>query len=291
MSISDSLGRQREVKLPQGTIRYREQGEGEPIVFVHGLLVNGDLWRKVVPLLSDRYRCIAPDWPLGAHEVPLSPEADLTPPGLAKLIADFLEALDLHDATIVSNDTGTALTQILATTHPERIGRLVLTSGDAFDNFPPKVFKGVIALGYVPGSLWVTDKLARPDFARRATLAPLAKTLRDPEIFESYAGHLKDAGIRRDTGKVLKALRTRYTKEAAEKLSGLGVPVMLLWARDDPFFPDEHAERIAELVPDGRVVWVEDSKAFVSEDQPERTASAIADFVAERTQTAAGRHA
>jgi pimeloyl-ACP methyl ester carboxylesterase len=84
MSISGSLGRQREVKLPQGTIRYREQGEGEPIVFVHGLLVNGDLWRKVVPLLSDRYRCIAPDWPLGAHEVPLSPDADLTPPSTSR---------------------------------------------------------------------------------------------------------------------------------------------------------------------------------------------------------------
>ena len=291
MSISDALGRQHEVKLRQGTIRYREQGEGEPIVFVHGLLVNGDLWRKVVPMLSDRYRCITPDWPLGSHEVPLSPDADLTPPGLAKLIADFLEALDLRDATIVSNDTGTALTQILATKHPERVGRVVLTSGDAFDNFPPKMFKGVIGLGYVPGSLWLLDKAARPNKARRLSLAPLAKTLHDPAIFESYAGQVKHAGIRKDLGKVLRALRSRYTKEAAEKLGRLEVPVLLVWAPDDPFFPNEHAKRLAELVPDGRIVWIEDSKAFVSEDQPERTAEAIADFMAERTQKAAGRTA
>jgi pimeloyl-ACP methyl ester carboxylesterase len=291
MAISDALGQEREVKLPQGTVRYRESGEGEPIVFVHGLIVNGDLWRKVVPLLSDRYRCIAPDWPLGSHSVPLSPDADLTPPGLAKLIADFLEALDLRDATIVSNDTGTALTQILVTSHAERIGRLVLTSGDAFDNFPPKMFKGVIALGYIPGSLWLTDKAGRPNRVRRGMLAPLAKTLRDPAIFESYAGQLKDRGIRRDLGKVVKALRSRYTQEAAEKLGQVDAPVLLVWAPDDPFFPDEHAKRLAELFPDAQIEWIEDSKAFVSEDQPERTAEAISGFMAERKLGAAGRTA
>src|SRR5215217_1343427 len=115
MSISEALGQQHEVRLSQGTVHYRERGQGETIVFVHGLLVNGDLWRKVVPLLADRYRCITPDWPLGSHAEPLSPDADLTPPGLARLIADFLEKLDLHDATLVSNDTGTALTQLVAT--------------------------------------------------------------------------------------------------------------------------------------------------------------------------------
>src|SRR5215211_4310102 len=289
MSISEDLGQQREVKVPQGTIRYRERGEGETIVFVHGLLVNGDLWRKVVPRLADRYRCITPDWPLGSHSVPLSPEADLSPPGLARLIADFLEALDLRDVTVVSNDTGTALSQLLVTSHPERVGRLVLTSGDAFDNFPPKMFKGVIALGYLPGSLWLLDKAARPHKARRISLAPLAKTLHDPAIFESYAGQVKHGGIRRDLAKVLRALRSRYTQEAAKKLAGVEAPALLLWAPDDPFFPDSHADRLAELIPDARVVTVEDSKAFVSEDQPERTARAIADFMAERPLKATGR--
>ena len=289
MSISEDLGQQREVKVPQGTIRYRERGEGETIVFVHGLLVNGDLWRKVVPRLADRYRCITPDWPLGSHSVPLSPDADLSPPGLARLIADFLEALDLRDVTVVSNDTGTALNQLLVTSHPERVGRLVLTSGDAFDNFPPKMFKGVIALGYLPGSLWLLDKAARPQKARRISLAPLAKTLHDPAIFESYAGQVKHGGIRRDLAKVLRALRSRYTQEAAKKLAGVEAPALLLWAPDDPFFPDSHADRLAELIPDARVVTVEDSKAFVSEDQPERTARAIADFMAERPLKATGR--
>src|SRR5947208_13344393 len=104
MSISAELGQQHEVRLPQGAIRYRERGGGEPIVFIHGLLVNGDLWRKVVPELSKDYRCIVPDLPLGSHERAMSEDADLSPYGVAKLIDDFLAALDLRDVTLVGND-------------------------------------------------------------------------------------------------------------------------------------------------------------------------------------------
>src|SRR6187401_2800525 len=103
MSISSQLGDQKEVTLPQGTIRYRERGNGDPIVFVHGLLVNGDLWRKVVPELAKDFRCITPDWPLGSHEVPMDRDADLTPPGLAKLIDEFLGELGLENVTLIGN--------------------------------------------------------------------------------------------------------------------------------------------------------------------------------------------
>src|SRR3989442_5008287 len=129
MSWSATLGEQREVTLPQGTIRYRERGSGEPLVFAHGVLVNGDLWRDVVPRVADQgYRCVTPDLPLGAHEVPVRDDADLSPPGLAELIADFIGALDLDRTTLVANDTAGALSQILAVNHPERLSRLVLTS-------------------------------------------------------------------------------------------------------------------------------------------------------------------
>src|SRR5438874_13818789 len=105
MSVSKALGDPKEAKLEQGTIRYRERGTGEPVVFVHGLLVNGDLWRKVVPELSKDFRCIVPDLPLGSHEQAVNPNADLSPYGMAKLIADFIAALDLDDVTLVGNDT------------------------------------------------------------------------------------------------------------------------------------------------------------------------------------------
>src|SRR5262249_43931152 len=108
-----------EAKLPQGTIHYRESGEGPPIVFVHGLLVDGRLWRKVTPLLDGDFRCIAPDLPLGSHLTPMNSDADLSPPGLARIVAGFLQALDLQDVTLVANDTGGAISQITAAQHPE----------------------------------------------------------------------------------------------------------------------------------------------------------------------------
>ena len=101
MAISEALGQQHEVQLPQGTVRYRERGTGEPIVFVHGALVNADLWRKVVPELAKDFRCIAPDLPLGSHTPAMNADADLSPIGNARLIADFLEALGLERVTLV----------------------------------------------------------------------------------------------------------------------------------------------------------------------------------------------
>src|ERR671922_161104 len=109
-----------EITLPQGTIRYRDQGDGPPLVFVHGLLVDGRLWEPVVERL-DGHRCIVPDLPLGSHHVAMQPDADQTPTGVAKLIADLIAALDLRDVTLVGNDTGGALCQLVAARHPERL--------------------------------------------------------------------------------------------------------------------------------------------------------------------------
>ena len=105
---------------------------------MHGLLVDGRLWRKVTPLLEDRFRCIVPELPLGSHPEPLNPDADLSPRGWRAIVAGFLEGLDLRDVTLVGNDTGGAISQITAANHPERIGRLLLTNCDAFENFLPR---------------------------------------------------------------------------------------------------------------------------------------------------------
>ena len=92
--------------MPAGTLEYRERGTGPVLVFVHGAAVNGDLWRKVVPALAAAHRCIALDVPLGGHSIALDGEPDLSLFGVAAIVADFLEALDLTEVTIVGNDTG-----------------------------------------------------------------------------------------------------------------------------------------------------------------------------------------
>ena len=124
MGRSGALGQQNRIELPQRGVQYFERGAGKPVVFVHGLLVNAELWRSVLPGVAEAgFRCIAPDWPLGAHETPMAAGADLTPLGQASLIRDFLDALDLRDVTVVANDTGGALTQILMARHPGRARR------------------------------------------------------------------------------------------------------------------------------------------------------------------------
>src|SRR3954449_5996113 len=162
----------KDIELSAGTIRYRDTGSGPAIVFVHGALVDGALWRKVVPLLQDRYRCLVPDWPLGSHTLPMRPQADLTPPGLARLIGEFLEKLDLRDVTLVANDTGGALTQILlASGDTGRIGRVVLTPCDAFDNFLPPMFRPLQWLARVPGAVYPVVQQLRVPALRRLPLA------------------------------------------------------------------------------------------------------------------------
>ena len=158
-----------EIDLPAGRIRYRDAGQGKPVVFVHGYLVDSRLWDGVVDNLSDRYRCLAPDWPIGSQPMAMNPDADLTPYGIAATIASFLEELDLEDVTIVGNDSGGAMSQVLVTRHPERIGRLVLTNCDTHENFPPGPFKALVAVAKVPGAMSVPrgDLPHRPARPRR----------------------------------------------------------------------------------------------------------------------------
>jgi pimeloyl-ACP methyl ester carboxylesterase len=271
----------REIELPTGTIHYREAGEGKPVVFVHGFLVDGRLWDGVVDGLADGHRCIAPDWPLGAQQSAMKPDADLSPHGIADLIASFLEKLDLDDVTIVGNDSGGAMSQVLAARHPQRIGRLVLTNCDTHENFPPGIFKYILPLARIPG---VVPAMAAPlrigSFARIA-YKPFSKKPIPPDLIESWvAPSLTDRAVRHDLRKLMTGMHRRYTLEAAERLRGSDLPLLLSWAPGDRYFPMKYAERLASEVPGARIVQIPDSRTFVPIDQPRRLADEIAGFVA-----------
>jgi pimeloyl-ACP methyl ester carboxylesterase len=269
-----------EVRLPQGTIRYRELGAGEPIVLVHGLLTNGELWRDVAPRLAADFRVIVPDWPLGSQQLPLDPGADFSPPGLARLIADFLEALALENVTLVGNDTGGALCQLVAVNHPERLARLVLTPCDAYENFLPPAFRPLQVLARVPGSVFLIAQSMRPRAARRLPLAYgwLMKRPDDALTKSWIAPALASAAIRRELASILTAISSRYTLDAAERFGEFAKPVLLAWAPEDRFFKLRYAERLAGAFPDARLERIEDSYTFAPLDQPERTATLISGF-------------
>jgi pimeloyl-ACP methyl ester carboxylesterase len=271
----------KELALEQGTIRYRESGSGEPIVFVHGLLVDGELWRDVAPQLATGARVIVPDWPLGSQELPLKPHADLSPPALADLIADFIAALELEGVTLVANDTGGALSQLVVARRPERIARLVLTPCDAFEHFPPPAFKPLKALAYVPGAVAATARLMKSASARRSPLAYgwLSKRA-DDELTARWVRAIEsDAEIRRQVAEILKGFSPRYTLAAAERFGAFGGPVLVAWAAEDRFFKVANAERLARAFPNARLELIDDSYSFVSLDQPQRTAELIGELL------------
>ena len=267
------------VELPQGPIRYREAGGGEPIVFVHGLLVDGRLWDGPAERLSGSFRCLLPDWPMGSHKAGMNPDADLSPPGVAHLIADFLAALGLERVTIVGNDSGGAISQVLVTRHPERIARLVLTNCDSFESFPPFPFNAMPPIARVPGGMTALALPFRLGPLRRATYGQLAKRPIAPELVDDWLASLSDPDIKRDARKFTGGMHKRHTLEAARRFEQLEIPVLLAWAPEDRFFKLAQAERLQHAIPNARLETIPDAKTFVSLDQPDRLAELIAGFV------------
>jgi pimeloyl-ACP methyl ester carboxylesterase len=277
-----------ELTIPQGRIRYREAGTGAPIVLVHGLLVNGDLWKDVIPRLAQDFRVIVPDLPLGSHELPMKPGTDLSPLGLAGIIEAFLAGLGLEDVTLVGNDTGGALCQLVVVHHPERIGRLVLTPCDAFENFPPPMFRPLLTAARIPGAVYAIAQSLRPRPARRLPFAYgwLSKHGIPDELTDAWmAPTLRSREIRREVAAVLKGMSKDILLAASARLGDFRKPVLLAWAPEDRFFKFHYAERLAGVFADARLEPIEDSYTFVSIDQPERTAELIAAFAREPVPT------
>jgi pimeloyl-ACP methyl ester carboxylesterase len=264
-------------------IRAHVTGEGPTIVFVHGALVNANLWRKVVPRL-DSFKRVTLDLPLGSHLEPMPKDADMRPPALADLIAESLEALELDDVTVVGSDTGGGLTQILAVSRPQRIGALVLTSCDAFENFPPRFFRIVLAPARIPGAIPIAFGGLRARTLRRLPIAYgwLTNEQIDADAEDSYVlPALTNKAVARDVRRVLRGLDSKYTIDAALKLAGWDRPALIAWSENDRFFPPEHGVRLAKIIPGARFEQVDDARTFAAEDQPERLAGLIGAFVEE----------
>ncbi len=267
------------VELPDGAVYYQESGTGPPIVFLHGYLMGGCLWDPVVRLLEGEFRCLVPELPFGAHPAAMRPDADLTPAGLGRLVAGFLDALNLRDVTLVGNDSGAAVAQVVAARHGARLGGLVLATGDAFDNFPPKPFRPLIAAARA-GALTPLLSMLKSRQLRSLPTAFGWLTHAEPphEMIDQWvAAYFADPGVRRDLRRLTAGLPDdEFMNQIAAELAGFTKPALLAWASDDKFFPVEHARRLAAVLPDARVEIIQDSRTWVMLDQPERTASLIA---------------
>lgn len=269
------------IDLPLGRVQYRLAGPANsaqpPVVFVHGLLINSELWSPVANQLATRgVRSYALDLPLGAHSVAMRPDADLTPRGIARLIIAFLDALDLTDVTLVGSDTGTALCQFVIDTDDTRIGRLVLTNGDAFEHFPPPSFAPVMRIGRRSAGVYALMSIQRSTSIRQRVQNQNVSKPMDPALTLRWiTPALTDRGVRRDTAKVMRGIDPAELVDLSTRLQRFTKPVVLLWGDSDPFFPLEIAGRLRDAFANARLVTVPGGRLFFPLDEPERVAEEI----------------
>jgi pimeloyl-ACP methyl ester carboxylesterase len=274
-----------EIELSAGTIEYEDTGgDGPTIVLLHGFMMDASLWDGPIAALSPGHRCLAPTLPFGAHRHAMRPDADLSLPGIARLVAEFLDRLDLREVTLVGNDTGGALVQLLMAEGAERVGRAVLASCDAFDNFPPGLTgKTLVAAGRLsPRMFGLFMQQMRLRMVRRLPIAFGWLTKRGDDATARWMEPvLTRPEIRRDTVRMLRAAGadTGLLLAAAELLPGFDRPALVVWASEDRVMPPEHGRRLAELLPYARLVAIEDTRTLIPLDQPARLAQAIGEFV------------
>jgi pimeloyl-ACP methyl ester carboxylesterase len=278
------------IELSAGTIEYEDTGgEGPVVVLLHGVMMDGSLWRKVVPALRDEHRVVVPTLPLGAHRIPMRPDADLSLRGQARVVAELLERLDLREVTLVGNDWGGAL--LVAS--DERVGRLVLAACETFDNYPPGIpGKNLGLLGKLPGGLALAAQTLRLRALRRlpVTYGWMSKRPVPDEVMDGWLRPmLNQREVRRDLRKYVRGVRQakRELLAATEQLSKFDRPVLVAWAVEDRVMPVEHGRRLAELIPRARLAEISDSYTLIPEDQPAELASRIREFIAQEAIEAA----
>jgi pimeloyl-ACP methyl ester carboxylesterase len=273
-----------EIELTAGTIHYEDTGgPGPVVVLLHGLVHDATVWRKVVADLGRDHRCIAPTLPYGSHRTPMRPDVPLTPDSVIELIAEFLNRLDLREVTLVESDCGRA--QTVAAAHPDRLARLVLISCEAFDNYPPGAPGKMISfLCKVPGGVALMAHVLGLRALRRLPVGFGALT-RHPvpdEITDGWLRPLRtNKAVRNDFSRYNAAVRRTELLEAAEALPSFDRPALVVWAVQDRMMPREHGRRLAELLPQGRLLEIDDSCTLIAEDQPEQLSAALRAFVAE----------
>lgn len=278
-----------QIELSAGTIEFEDTGgDGSPVVLLGGLMMDASLWEGVIAELPADHRYIAPTLPLGAHRLPMRDAADLSLRGVARLVEEFLERLQLTDVTLVGNDTGGAIVQLLAADGYPRVSQIVLVSCDAFDNFPPGLTgKTLVLTGKLPPrlfGLFMHQMRLRP--LRRLPISFGWLTKRGDGVVRGWLRPvLKQQQIRRDTVRLLRSVAAQkdLLREAAEALPTFGRPALVVWADEDRVMPPEHGRRLADLLPQGRFVEVADSYTLIPLDQPAALAGVMRDFIATAT--------
>jgi pimeloyl-ACP methyl ester carboxylesterase len=246
----------RSVQTASGRISYTEQGAGPVALFVHGVLLNGRLWRHQLAHLSDIRRCIAID--LLAHgDTEIAPDQDVSVTANANMLKEFLDALKIEQVDLVGNDSGGGIAQIFAASYPERVRSLTLTDCDAHDNWPPEAFKPFLATAAAGGLRRTLDAMLSDKSIYRSPQA-LGPAYEHPErlnddSIEKYLRPLVRSEQRtRDLQRFLAAFDNKHTLAIEARLKTLKAPTLIVWGTDDVYFDVKWSRWLAETIPGAR---------------------------------------
>lgn len=266
------------VMVPSGSIDvFDSGGDGQPILFGHGLVMDQTLWSAVVAELAAEFRCIVPVLPLGGHRRSMPETADLTMRGIALMIADVVDALGLPPVVLVANDWGGP--QITAIERPDVVAGLVLTPEEAFDNVPPGLPGAFAAtLGRIPGGLQLAARSLRVPGIQRlpVTFGRMTKRPIPAAMIRSWTeGLVTDPGVRRDVRRYIAATPKDCLEDAARRLGGFTGPTRVVWSTDDRTTPRRHGRALADAIPGATLVEVDDCSVLMPLDQPVALAGEI----------------
>ncbi len=291
-----SLGK-RFVHVGATRVAYRDDGDGPPVLLLHGCPFSSFVWRKVLPRLSTSHRCLAPDL-LGLGDTETPAGADWSLPAQEAMIVGFLDALGIERASVVGHDHGGAIAQLLAAHHPERIDRLVLCNAEAYDNWPSGDERPLVALTQLP----VLGPLVLRAFGTRRVHRLLlavghavknTKVLDDDLIGGYVRANASDPHRRAKTARFLAGqldpANNRCTADAVDGLRRFDHPTLLLWAADDPHFGSVWAERLRDDIPGALdVELLADTGHLLMEERPAEVADRIGAFLAAPADTLTG---
>jgi pimeloyl-ACP methyl ester carboxylesterase len=258
-------------------IAYEEQGSGPSALFVHGVFLNGYLWRHVIERVADMRRCIAIDLP--AHGLTKTPEGqDLGFAALAETLEQFCQALDLETVDLVGNDSGGGIAQIFAARHPDRLRSLTLTNCDVHDNWPPAAFQPTVQ-AMADGALEQMGQAMVDDLSNAQ--AALGVGYEHPERLTeetvlAYLEPFQSDTARRNLQRWFASMDNADTVAVHEGLTQLQTPTLIVWGTGDIFFELKWAYWLRDTIPGARtVIKLEGAKLFFPEERPDELASPL----------------
>ncbi|WP_231118270.1 alpha/beta fold hydrolase [Lysobacter silvisoli] len=269
MSAAAYFADRRWADTPSGRIAYVERGQGPAALFVHGVLLNGYLWRQQLAELGDARRCIALDL-LGHGHTEAAPDQDASVTANAHMLAQFLDALGIDRVDLVGNDSGGGICQIFAALYPQRLRSLTLSNCDAHDNWPPEAFKPFVAM-VAAGGLGDTLTAMRADKnVFREALAPAyerPQQVSDATI-DAYLGPFLDPQRLRELERFVNAFDCRHTLAIEDGLRRLQTPTLIAWGTDDAYFPLQWAHWLQQTIPGaGQPVEFDGARIFFPEER------------------------